>query len=828
MDDADRELLEMLMETYRTEGLEHLKTISAGLLELERAPDPERVKEILEEIFRSSHSLKGGARIINLTIVEFLCQSLEELFSALRKGTLGLSQPLLDLMLETSDVVEQIISSPTPDSPPVLIKSTALILRNRLEAALCPTTAQAVALQPLPVPPIIADECPPSPCGMPALSQVEGGTGCGGICQKTTSIQNSTVRGISDDITSQRREVTSPTPRPPPAEERGGMPVPATSIASTSSPEAVPLREPSAAPAGEVAGGARRKPSVETVRIPANRLDSLLIQAEELIYLKLAMRQNILGLKGFANDLDVILHEYAADREPTRNMLKELTCSLATLGSRILLHKRACEEDSRLAAGMVETLILDAKTLLMFPFSSVTDALVKMVRDLARDQGKEVEFQVLGEGIEVDNRILQELKDPLVHILRNSIDHGIELPAERQAAGKPRRASLRLSAACIDNGKVEVVIRDDGRGIDRDRVKSAAVNRGAISREEAEFLSDAEALRLIFRSGVSSRSEVTHLSGRGLGLAIVEEKAEKLGGVVKVTSTPGGGTTFTLTIPLSLATFRGIQIRIGEQRFALPTTNVRKVCRVSGQAIKTVETRDTILFDGRTVPVVSLADVLGIPTAVRGNDHRTVMLLGAGDELVAFDLDEVISEDDLLAKGLGPQLKRVKNISGATVLGNGTVVPILNANDLLKSAMGCHYRGSSARLEPVTAPAQNRARRVLVTDDSITSRTLLKNVLESYGYEVKTACDGFDALAILQAEEFDLATLDVEMPRMDGFELTARIRATERLMRLPVILVTGLDSAEDKKKGIDAGADAYIVKSSFDQSNLLDIIRKLI
>ena len=232
----------------------------------------------------------------------------------------------------------------------------------------------------------------------------------------------------------------------------------------------------------------------------------------------------------------------------------------------------------------------------------------------------------------------------------------------------------------------------------------------------------------------------------------------------------------------------------------------------------------------RTIPVAPLAGILGIPAArPNATGFRNLMILGTGEEQVAFELDEVIGEDDLLVKRLGPQLSRVRNVSGATVLGNGMVVPIINANDLLASAGGGHIVIHSEKPASESAGLATRtAKRIIVVDDSITSRTLLKNVLESYGYEVQTACDGLDALAILQGGDlFDLATIDIEMPRMDGFELTARLRADDRFSRLPVVLITSLDSSEDKKKGIDAGADAYIVKSSFDQSNLLDIIRKL-
>ena len=412
--------------------------------------------------------------------------------------------------------------------------------------------------------------------------------------------------------------------------------------------------------------------------------------------------------------------------------------------------------------------------------------------------------------------------------MRNSIDHGIESPAARIHNNKPQRATISLSAGYTDNGKAEIILSDDGAGINLPQIRQVAVDKGFITPEQSTQTNDQALIPLIFRSGFSSKQDVSHLSGRGLGLAIVQEKVEKLGGTIDVSSQVGRGTQFRLVLPLTLASFRGIQIRLGEHRFAVPTLNVVRVLRLPLSHIYTVEGRETLQVEERIVPIVAMSGILGVQADPADlQEYRMLLLLGNEHEQIAFAVDEVIGEDDLLLKPLGPQLIRVRNLAGATLLGDGTVLPILNARDLLKSAQGGHAQPVKVHDIPIgkTEPIRHR---ILVVDDSITSRTLLKNVLESYGYEVKTAVDGTDALALLQTEPFDLVSSDVEMPQMDGFELTARLRADERFARLPIVLVTSLESQDDRQRGVEVGADAYIVKSSFDQSNLLEIIRKFI
>jgi two-component system chemotaxis sensor kinase CheA len=315
-----------------------------------------------------------------------------------------------------------------------------------------------------------------------------------------------------------------------------------------------------------------------------------------------------------------------------------------------------------------------------------------------------------------------------------------------------------------------------------------------------------------------------------LGLAIVREKAEKLGGRVAVESRPHAGTTIRIILPISLATSRGILVETANRLFVVPTTRVERVARFKAEHVQTVEGRETLSLDGRAVALVRLAEVLGLPPAqrTRGSAEPAatpVILLGTGDQRVAFAVEAVLDEQEVLVKRLVKPLSRVRNIAGATVLASGQVAPILNVADLLESA---RKTAGVARVAASTKPAVAEAKTVLVVEDSITSRMLLKGILESAGYHVGTAVDGMEAFTTLRAEHYDLVVSDVEMPRMNGFDLTAKLRADPKLAELPVVLVTALETPEDRERGMDAGANAYLVKSSLDQSNLLEAVRRLV
>ena len=606
---------------------------------------------------------------------------------------------------------------------------------------------------------------------------------------------------------------------------------------------AVAPRQP-AAPAGEATAAEAAAPQIaaaaagpDTVRISTHKLGAILLEAEELVGAKLAESARAAELRALALQLTTWNQQRLRQTARLRRGQQSATAVSELLESE-LLFTRALEsslrslsasthQDALSLAAIADRLLDDTKQLLLLPCSYLLGTLPMIVRELARDQGKEADLLVSGEDIEIDRRVLDELKDPLIHLLRNCIDHGIEKPDARREQGKPGRGSVTISARPVEGSRVELTVADDGAGIDTAKVGKAAVRLGLLAADEAERLAEADVIGQIFHSGLSTSPIITDLSGRGLGLAIVREKVEKLGGTIAVTSTPGMGTTFRLLVPLSLATFRGVFVDVAGRRFAIPTASVVRVSRVRPDEIKTVENRQTLTLGERAMSLVRLRDVLELsgPDGRTNGAARPVVVVRAADREVAFLVDEVQGEQEVMVKGLGRQLARVRNVGGACIAGSGAVIPILDAADLVESASTA---GAPDQMDtaPDTAPA--RRGRLLIAEDSITARTLVKSILEGAGYEVVATVDGMDALTRLKTEAFDLLVSDVDMPRLNGFELTAKIRADKNLAELPVVLVTALGSQQDREYGIEVGANAYIVKSDFDQGNLLEIVRRLL
>jgi two-component system chemotaxis sensor kinase CheA len=773
MSNDQEEFLKRLRATFKVEAQEHVHAMSAGLLELEKNPSPEAKAKQLETIFRCAHSLKGAARAVNFSEVEAICQALEDVLAPWKTRKGDPSPEALDIVHRAIDQIG--LCDLGNEGGPTKVEPKVSAIVQQL-GQLASGQSQRTAETPL------------------AIAQL-------------TSIQTLDPSGPIEH-----------------ARETGSI-APAT--------RALPE---SPAP-------------VETIRVSIYKLGRLLLEAEEMLMAKQMTAQRAIDLQ----QIESLFEDWARQRIKTeaklrlwRNTLPQEHSSardvsefldwnvgfIKSLEAKIRVLGKSAAKDKHTVGKLVEDLIADSKDLLMLPFSTVTDIFPKLVRDLSRDQGKQVDLVIRGGEAEVDKRILEEMKDPLIHLVRNSIDHGIEKPEVRTGRNKSPRGTLTISVTSVDGNKVEILVSDDGAGIDPERVKKAAVRHSVISAEEAEQINDENAIDLIFRSDLSTSPIVTEISGRGLGLAIVREKTEKLGGIVLVESRLTVGTSFRIVLPLTVATFRGVVVRVLGQLFVIPALNVKRALRVKAAEVQTVENRETISFNGRAVSLARMQDVLEMTDSGPPNnstDLISAILLGIGDEQIAFAVDEVLHEQEVLMKSLAKPLSRVRNIAGATTLASGKVVPILNLADLMKSARKASSTTRSLPVPPArVAQREERVKRALIAEDSITSRMLLKGILESAGYAVKTAVDGAEALTILRIEDFDVVVSDVEMPRMNGFDLTAQIRADKRLADKPVVLVTALASNEDRERGIDVGANAYLVKSSFDQSNLLEVIRRLI
>lgn len=635
------------------------------------------------------------------------------------------------------------------------------------------------------------------------------------VCQTAESLLSGLSQGqmkLTRDVLRRLQEAVDATSR---LLAGGEAPAPATPAPARPAPQAGPL--------------------AETLRVATAKLDTLTLQAEDLLVPKLAAGERALETRALAEavtacrtSLDRALQaarsgQAAGAEAELATGLQPALRAVGVQAREILVH---AVRDQRTLAGAVDGLLEETRRLRMMPASSALDVFPRMVRDLAEEQGKEVEWAATGGDLEVDRKVLEATKDPLIHLVRNAIDHGIEPPKLRAEAGKAARGRVGVSIAALEGGRIEIRVEDDGRGIDRARVREAAVRAGLATADAAEALTDEDALDLIYRSGLSTSPIITNVSGHGLGLAIVKERVEGLGGRIDVETKAGAGTRITMVVPASIATFRGLLIRAGGQPFLLPIEAVERAIRIAPEDVETVEGREAIRWDGRPLFLARLSGLLELPETASppGPQGKSpCVIVRFGEERLGLLVEEISGDREVVVKDLRAPLVRVRNVAGAGLLGTGEVVVILRPTDLLRSSQKA--RGLAA---PLPGPEEKRQTAVLVVDDSITTRTMEKNLLEAAGYRVRVAVDGIDAWTALKSETFDLVVSDVDMPRMDGFDLTARIRSDPKLQDLPVVLVTALESREDKERGIEVGANAYVVKSSFDQSNLLEIIRRLV
>jgi two-component system chemotaxis sensor kinase CheA len=748
MIDDDEEFLRDLMRTFREDAEERIRLLSQAVVELESAGVGSATAAPLESLYRETHSLKGASGAVEQTHMESVCQHLESVLAALKRGELRITKPLVDALSDTVDCLHSLLLA-EPGA-----EKHALELVERLTFLAIPGPSRAT----------------PRPT---------------------------------------REEATPP-----------AAPAQAASTVETPSVEA-----PQAARAAETS-------TADNVRVSTAKLESIMLQAEEFIAVKLASAQRSTALHDVRSRLETWKRElYQARVSGNPDKLQEFlewnTSLVEGLVADVRMLSKAADEEERTIAPMVDELLDGMKRVLMLPVSSLLSSFPKMIRDLARSGGKEAELMVTGADIEIDKRIIENLKDPLVHILRNSVDHGIEKPEMRQLCGKPPRGRIDIAVTQLENNKIELCVSDDGAGIDMERLRAVTQREGVRTQRQLEEMSADELLRLAFASGVSTSREVTTVSGRGLGLAIVEQKVRHLGGSVAAETRQGQGTLFRIHVPATLATARGILAQVSDWLFVVPVVGVDRVVRVKRDEVRMIENRETIQIDGQMVPLFHMNEVLELPLKPQriASDYHQALVVGSGASRVAFAVDRIIDEQEVLVKTLGPQLVRVRNVSGVTVIGSGKVVPILNVVDLVSSASAKPFR---AKRPAADAGDGSAKKAVLIVEDSITSRMLLKNVLEAAGFYVRPTVDGLDALRALGEEQFDLVVSDIEMPRMDGIELTKKIRADQSLARIPVVLVTALESQADRERGLDAGANAYLTKSSFTQGTLLKTARSLL
>lgn len=757
---------ERLLEAFHIEYREHLEAIRSLLDDLSRKTEGSGIAQ-LDETFRRAHSLKGAARAVDLPPIEQVAHRLETLFARIRSGETKLDMALAAMVGRVLDSVEDWVTANTAATP-LPDMTGAMAELDDVLAGRAPSLAPPIR----PTPPLPAKPTPPP---APAYSP----------------------------------------PAPPMAP-----------VAPILAPAAVEVDRPAPARVDE------------TVRVRAVHLDKLLRATNELVTETMIQRQLTRSLVEIDRSLSEFDKQWRRVRKTASSMVREmgdherssqldhnfeaLEQSLRSLVGDARSSRRLQQRTGWTLRQLGSELQQEVRQVRMVPAESIFGGFRKMVRDLARDAGKQVDVHVAGLDVEADRMVLQGLKDPVMHLLRNALSHGVETPAQRAAAGKPPLATISLRFD-VSDGRLVTLVEDDGCGVDFEAIRRKAVERGALNEEEAAGLERQALLDLIFDPGFSTARQVDDLAGRGMGLSVVREAAAMMNGTVEVRRREPVGTCFRMSVPLSVSTQRLFLVECQGHVYALPTEGVDRLYRVKADDVGTVEGKSVVYLGEQQLPLLSLAHLLALGESSVKVTRNVVPLvvLKNGDRRVAVAVDSFLSIREGLVKDIGVPGARGTMVAGGMLMEDGCIALVLNPFEIVETF---RKSGSIRVLTTVEKPVERRIPVILVVDDSLTTRTLEKSILEAHGYQVRLAFDGLEALGRLRAEHIDLIISDIQMPRLDGFGLLQAIKSDSALKSIPLILVSSLEAREDRERGLSLGADAYVVKRKFDQKELLETI----
>jgi len=753
-----------LLELFRMEMETQSAVLTEGLLGLERDTD---ATKRLEELMRAAHSLKGAAAIVGRPAAVRIAHAMEDCFVAAQKKQRTISGELIDTLLGGVDLLNR-TAEPSEEN----LASWEASHHEEIEGFLASFSnlAGAVArpspalVDPLPV---LLEEAPPEP---------------------------------------------------PPA-------------ASKKLPRETPAEPPPASDSSQTAASDR------VLRVTANNLNSLLGLAGEALVASRwldSFSRDLLHLKRFQNQLGQTL-------DGLRDFFPETALNAQTSGRLLELKDRVSNCQRSLADRLADLELFERRFVnfstrlyhevldcRMRPFTDGTQGFRRMVRDVANSLGKTVKLEIKGESTPVDRDILERLKAPLGHLLRNSVDHGIEAASDRKSNGKPDEGTVRLEA-CHSAGMLLITIADDGRGVDLQAVQKAVVRRGLTTLETAQKMTEPELLEFLFLPGFSMKETISEISGRGVGLDVVQTTIKELGGRVRIFSSAGQGTRFQLELPLTLSLIRALLVEIAGEPYAFPLARVDTALKLPRDQIKSVQGRQHFALLDVQVGLVAAHQVLALEGSPPAEGDVSIVVLGDKTARYGLVIDRFLGERELAVRTLDPRLGKVKNISSAALMPDGSPALIVDVDDLTRSIENLASSQGLSRLDSETdSAAAKKRKRVLVVDDSLTVRELERKLLDTGGYAVDVAVDGMDGWNAVRTGHYDLMVTDVDMPRLDGIELLKLVRQDNRLKALPVMIVSYKDRPEDRSRGMDAGADYYLTKASFHDETLLHVVTDLI
>lgn len=773
--EIDQELMRMLLDTFAIQFDEQVQSITDGLLVLEKGVAGDERRGVLESVFRAAHNIKGAARGVEIPDVPDIAHHLESIFAVLKRGNINPDSAVTDIALESLDAMKKAMLAFSAQQPLGFDKAELIAKLETVAIAVEQEgEARQVALQALPV------------AAVPVVQDIVSSE----VVEENNSVDDQSFCAWDPSLKAALSSKTAPV-------------------------------------------DASASASLNVVKVNLAKLESLAALTEDFQVTKIEMDDHLAGMQQVRLKVQELMtgwrrHHSAGVKLSQQDIETWLISSADTISeldvASAQMQREIRSSTSRLGM-LVESLQDDVRMMRLVPVATLLRPLSRTVRDIARELNKRVDFVVVGDDIEIDRMVLDGMRDPLMHLLRNALDHGIETAEQRVNKGKSAEGKLQILVSS-EGRQIVLTVQDDGEGISVEKIAASARKKKLVTEVELAAMGRDEIIELVFRPGFSTRDIITSMSGRGVGLDVVVSNLSKLKGSVQIATEEGKGTRFILRLPITMTADNGVLVRSGGSVFAIPTSAVDRIMEIKLDQIIEVEASHAISHRGRSIPLRDLAMTLEL----KGNDsHKRkilpIIVINKGWESVAFLVDEVIGERDIVVKPFRPPLYTVRNIMGGTLTGSGEVIMVLNPPDLVDSAMRSslsHLRANQIEINDKKVP------HILVVDDSITTRSLERSILEHAGYKVTVEVDGKRAWDLLQEQTFDLVVTDVEMPVMTGLELADRIKQTDWLRGMPVIMVTSLAKEEDRQRGIEVGADAYIVKGQFETKVLLDVVEQLV
>ena len=773
-----------ILQDFLIESFELIEQLDQDLVELESSPED---LDLLNRIFRVAHTVKGASSFLNFDVLTHLTHHMEDVLNKARHGELLLDAGIMDVVLESIDLMKALLN---------IIRDTSKDEGIEVEACVVRLSAIANGQAPEDAPAPAVEEPAAEEVVQEVAAEEEDEIDYADMSDDDVEaeIQRLLEERQASDKAKREAKIAAgeAVPQMPDANQQAEeekVPEPASDEPVAATPPPPPPPKSAPAPVAKEksdkkANAAPVATTVEqTIRVDVKRLDHLM---------------NLIGELVLGKNRLIKINDDVEERYEGEEFLEELNqvvsiVSLVTTDLQIAVMKTR-----------------------MLPIGKVFNKFPRMIRDLSRELGKKIELEISGEETELDKSIVEEIGDPLVHIIRNSCDHGVESIDRRIEAGKPETGIIGLKAYNEGN-HIVIQITDDGAGMDPDRLKMIAIDKGVITEKEADVMGDKEAYGLIFRPGFSTAAQVTNVSGRGVGMDVVKTNIEKLNGIIDIESELGKGTVMKLKIPLTLAIIQALLVGVQEEYYAIPLASVLETVRINKDEIYTVENRSVMRLRDEVLSLVHIADIFEVERIFDASEHAYVVVLGLAETKIGLIVDSLVGQEEIVIKSMGEYLKGMEGIAGATIRGDGgvtlivDVAALMNMAKTVKSTVAADAAGAPAGARTKTQPSDYT---VMIIDDSKTDRKIMTSSLKSLGITLVEATDGVEALSILKSGEhfFDALLIDIEMPRMDGYTLASEIKKYNKYKNLPLIAVTSRTGKADRMRGVESGMVEYITK----------------